>query len=302
MITKQNKINPFRILAVTVYALTIGAVIVIAGFSLQLDQAEASNIDSTNKWAWNDVVGWIDFYDSDSGAVVISSQLQRWAVLKTDTDEYIALDCNTLPPSGTADCDPDFGVDNDGGDLSGWAWSDTYGWISFSGSTPDYGVTIDDAGNWSGWAWNDIIGWISFSGSTPDYKVQSEWTSSPPCPTCPPDEYLESETFDTQADGGFAFNSLYWEGSLPTDSKVGFQLAVSTSTTDGFTDTDFKGSDGTSSTIYTASASGEVIPLIAEYHNGFQEDYRYYRYRVYLDQFNSTTTPSVSKIVINWSE
>lgn len=43
--------------------------------------------------------------------------------------------------------------------LTGYAWSDTIGWISFSGS--NYGITVDNNGKLSGYAWSDNIGWIS---------------------------------------------------------------------------------------------------------------------------------------------
>jgi len=57
--------------------------------------------------------------------------------------------------------------------MSGWAWSDTVGWLSFNSlnGSPgiDYGVnaTVDGNGNLngplSGYAWNDNVGWISFN-------------------------------------------------------------------------------------------------------------------------------------------
>jgi len=55
--------------------------------------------------------------------------------------------------------------------VTGWAWSDTVGWVSFSstntGGSPNgvsYGVYIDESdGSFSGYAWNDAIGWISFN-------------------------------------------------------------------------------------------------------------------------------------------
>jgi hypothetical protein len=47
--------------------------------------------------------------------------------------------------------------------VSGYAWSENIGWISFSGS--NYGVNIDDSGNFSGYAWSENIGWISFNPS-----------------------------------------------------------------------------------------------------------------------------------------
>ncbi|MEX0917249.1 MAG: hypothetical protein WDZ90_01895 [Candidatus Paceibacterota bacterium] len=56
--------------------------------------------------------------------------------------------------------------------VSGYAWSDTIGWISFnctdtsSCGSVDYGVNVnEDTGDLSGYAWSDTIGWVSFNGS-----------------------------------------------------------------------------------------------------------------------------------------
>ncbi|MBT3282864.1 hypothetical protein HON59_01750 [bacterium] len=55
--------------------------------------------------------------------------------------------------------------------VSGYAWSDNIGWISFnctdtsSCGTSDYGVNIATNGAMSGYAWSDNIGWISFEES-----------------------------------------------------------------------------------------------------------------------------------------
>ncbi|MBL7045172.1 MAG: hypothetical protein ISR98_01050 [Parcubacteria group bacterium] len=55
--------------------------------------------------------------------------------------------------------------------VSGYAWSDNIGWISFnctdtsSCTTSDYGVNIATDGDMSGYAWSDNIGWISFNES-----------------------------------------------------------------------------------------------------------------------------------------
>jgi len=43
--------------------------------------------------------------------------------------------------------------------ITGWAWSDTVGWISLSGLS--FGISIDANGDLSGYAWSDNIGWIS---------------------------------------------------------------------------------------------------------------------------------------------
>ena len=52
--------------------------------------------------------------------------------------------------------------------VSGFAWSETIGWISFNstgdGSSISYGVNLDlDTGDLSGYAWSENIGWISFN-------------------------------------------------------------------------------------------------------------------------------------------
>ena len=65
-----------------------------------------------------------------------------------------------------------------GQDVSGYAWSETGGWISFNatnrGDAADYGVNVDPlTGNFSGYAWSDIAGWISFE--------PSDITASPSC-------------------------------------------------------------------------------------------------------------------------
>lgn len=56
-----------------------------------------------------------------------------------------------------------------GDNMTGYAWSDTIGWISFNnlnvGDAVDYGVNIDASGNFSGYAWSDNIGWVSFNSS-----------------------------------------------------------------------------------------------------------------------------------------
>lgn len=54
-----------------------------------------------------------------------------------------------------------------GGNVSGFAWSETVGWVSFNsssdGSVVTYGVNIDQTtGDFSGNAWSEHIGWISF--------------------------------------------------------------------------------------------------------------------------------------------
>ena len=68
--------------------------------------------------------------------------------------------------------DGDVFVPNGKGDLSGFAHSDSIGWISLncvstnSCSSVQYKVSSDVDGNLSGWAWSENYGWISFSCTT----------------------------------------------------------------------------------------------------------------------------------------
>lgn len=282
---------------------TLSAIFVIV--LIQNASGVTSNIDSTNKWAWNDVAGWIDFYNIGSGAYVDANKVSRWGVWNNNTASYIALHCSALPPAATNDCTPSFGVTNVSGTLGNYAWSDEYGWISFYDNAPyAYGVTIDAIGNFQGFAWNDVIGWISFCGglSTTNcpgaisYKVDTSW--DPAAPPGTTDNYLESVTFDSGSADGFAINSIYWEGTLAAGSTIGFQLGVSTST--DFSSVEFRGRDGSVSSVYSAAGSGEAIPVKSLHHNPFESGYRYFRYRVYLDK--ASGSPVVTKVSVNWTK
>ncbi len=51
-------------------------------------------------------------------------------------------------------------------DLSGYAWSETIGWLSFGG--PFYSASINDTtGNFSGYAWSENVGWVKLNPTGP---------------------------------------------------------------------------------------------------------------------------------------
>lgn len=77
--------------------------------------------------------------------------------------------------------------------VSGYAWSENIGWISFNnisgGGATDYGVNINPTtGIFSGYAWSENIGWISFNRAD---------TGVPPGPP-----YNGSETYIAKLDLG----------------------------------------------------------------------------------------------------
>lgn len=193
----------------------------------------ATNISATSSehYAWNDLIGWIDFY-STGNVNVTSTQLTGYA---SSSVGYIALDCATSP-NGNICGTSNFKVFNNGsGNLTGWAYNDNIGWISFDGgtatSTYPYQVIVNSTtGDFSGWAWNDDIGWINFNcdnpgagGCTYPYKVKTNWIATSTTAN------LTSSVFDTSVLTGVALNTIMWQGSQPSGTSVKFQVASSNS-------------------------------------------------------------------------
>ncbi len=257
-----------------------------------------TNIDSINRWAWNDTIGWIDFY-STNNVNVYSTRLEGYA---SSSVGFIALNCNSTP-NGNICSGPagNWRVSNDGNDnLSGWAYNDNIGWISFSSTTPNYSVSIDSAGNFYGWAWNDIIGWISFncansgadpeSDCNPSYKVKTVWFAQAATGT------LISSVFDTRVSAGAAINTIMWQGNR-NGGAVKFQIASSDNSAGPWV---YYGPNNTSldSDVYYPADSNTPIAINPTWHN----NRRYVRYKVILESnMAQTQSPEINDIIINWS-
>lgn len=276
--------------------------ILVTGFYLifyQLNLTMAStNIDAINRWTWNDVSNWIDFYSTNT-VTVYGTRLEGYA---SSSIGYIAFNCASTPNGNI--CGGSAGnwkVSNDGnGNLTGWAWNDGIGWISFdsgsANSAYSYQVIINPStGEFSGWAWNDIIGWISFNClntgtcGTVNYKVVTSWNNHPIV------GYLYSSIFDTQSVGGASINSIMWKGIQPSGTLVKFQIASSNSSEGPW---NYIGPAGTSADtdIYTGPADTTILINLAHHNNK-----KYVRYKVYLDSDSSQSqTPQVEDIIINW--
>jgi Tfp pilus assembly major pilin PilA len=154
---------------------------------------EASNISNSYHYAWSENVGWIDFaYPGGNVQVPRQDGELKGLVYILSDSSWISLNC--LSTDSCSSVDYKVSSDEDG-NLFGWAWSENYGWISFSCTTggadngnicatSEYGITVDtDTGEFDGYAWTEHIGWISFNCktggdnqtnicSTSDYKVQ----------------------------------------------------------------------------------------------------------------------------------
>ncbi|RJQ29860.1 hypothetical protein C4571_00350 [Candidatus Parcubacteria bacterium] len=258
----------------------------------------ATNIspNTSEHWAWNDVIGWIDFYNTNT-VTVTSQKLEGYA---SSSIGDISFDCATTR-NGNICGQSNYGVMNTNGNLSGWGWNDAYGWISFDCNnhggcgTSNYRAYVDgNNGNFFNYAWNDIVGWVSFNCADPglcatsNYKVITSWRLSAKT------GYLDSTTFDTGSPNGAQLNSFFWLGSKPAGTSVRFQFATSNTTSGPW---NFIGPDGTGNTDYNADP-GVPVRLNYVLHVG----YRYFRYRILIaSNAAQTASPRVDDIVVNWS-
>lgn len=156
--------------------------------------ATDGTIDSTNRYAWSENAGWIDFGTSEGNVHVTDSALSGYAW--GELVGWISLNCSNTDSCATVDYKV---TNNSEGTLGGYAWSENVGWIDFDPTNG--GVSINSSGVFSGYAWGELIGWIVFNCSdesscaTVDYKVSTDWrpASSRATPSTPSTE-TESET------------------------------------------------------------------------------------------------------------
>jgi len=275
---------------------------------------------STDHFAWDDLNGWWDFYSTDT-VIVSGSKLTGYA---SSSVGDMSLDCYTTR-NGNICGVSNYGVCNglnathnvDGtcsnaeadGYLSGYAWNDTIGWISFCGGrgTPQcpgsipYGVTITPTtGTFNNYAWNDTVGWISFNCAdagvcgNSNYKVVTSWQATSSVAT------LESTIIDTQLQGGAILNSITWKGEQPTNTCVKFQIATSSNPSGPWV---YYGPGPNSSTYFGGSCPGpDQIIGITGTDRAWVNNTRYLRYKIFLtSDLTQTKTPVVEDVILNWS-
>src|SRR3989344_1472742 len=150
----------------------------------------ATNISATTTahWAWNDLIGWLDFYNTQT----ITVGPQNLIGYASSSVGDISLDCHTTRNGNIcSQGNGDYQVTNDLiGNLSGWGWNDQYGWISFDCNNnngcgqSNYRAYIDGSGNFQNYAWSDAMGWLSFNCdnvggcAASNYRVLSSWAAT----------------------------------------------------------------------------------------------------------------------------
>ena len=279
--------------------------------------------DPYDHWAWNDDIGWIDFYYDN--IEIDFSQLSGYA---SSSVGIISFSCDeTGNPDGENYCGlSTYYVKNDGeGNLSGWAWNDKIGWISFSCkdetgitdydvcATSSYKVWIekgdDNKGHFRGWAWNDKVGWICFNcvdielssndsdycETVSDFEVVTDWIP----PQYATSGELLSLIIDTETPKA-TLTGVVWKGEVPTGCDVKFYLGSSDSTDpDSFAWTGPYGYERWESHPEEPDKWYEVsIPdSDLEFHN----KHRYLRYKIILKSDPlQLYSPKVEKVVLLW--
>ncbi len=326
-----------RVTKIILWAL-VGVVIVLTVIlflqKIGVVRAAGTNISpiATSSVAWDDPSGYWDFYNTQT-VTVAGTKVSGYA---SSSIGPISLDCATSPngnicgtsnygicngpgPHATDGTCPNGDAGQSGTGLTGFAWNDDIGWISFNcnqtsqggtnvcGTYP-YSVQIDGStGDLSGYAWNDKDGWISFNcanngNCTYPYKVNTAWRATSTY------GYLTSSVFDTQNPQGTALKSITWEGTSPANTCVDFQVAGSNSSSGPWT---FMGPASSTSDYYGAACSSAPVggvgcapadtPICVDT-RAFNA-YRYYRYQVRLrSDLLQTLTPNVNDVILNFSQ
>ena len=111
-------------------------------------------IDTTNKYAWGENVGWINFGNTNGNIHVTDSAITGYAWIAN-------YGWVNMAPTNS-------GVTNDAeGNLSGYAWGEKTGWIDFEN------VAINSSGVFTGTASGTVTGTISFTCA--NCSVVTDW-------------------------------------------------------------------------------------------------------------------------------
>ena len=106
-------------------------------FSTAVAFASEGNINSSNKYSWNENAGWLNFRPSaaDAGVTVTANYLSGY--LWCESIGWVRLGAAAIPPLGVTQ------------------WANT--------SQSNYGVNKDSSGNLTGYGWSENAGWINFA-------------------------------------------------------------------------------------------------------------------------------------------
>jgi len=137
---------------------------------LAIPAVAGTNIDTGNRYAWGENVGWSDWHgDGTSSGVVVGATYLSGSVWFENTGWLILG--NGAPANGVHygnATSSDFGANIDPqGNLSGLAWGENIGWVNFDTSSAGSDrARLDYCSRLRGLAWGENIGWINLDDAT----------------------------------------------------------------------------------------------------------------------------------------
>ena len=155
---------------------------VLVGAALSAEASAQSNIDPAHKFAWQENVGctnWRDAGDGAQGVEVLSDHIAGF--IWCENIGFINVGRSGPYAPATSQTGSDFGVNvAPDGSLSGYAWGENVGWITFDTSTLGANAARydDSTGRFHGYAWGENIGWLNLDDATHFVAV---------APACPAD-------------------------------------------------------------------------------------------------------------------
>ena len=178
-------------------------------------------IDSVEKYAWSENIGWINFGSNPGNVHITDSELSGYAW--AENASWISLNCSNDSSCGVSN----YKVANDGGgNLSGFAWGENIGWINFA--PINGGVQIDSSGIFSGYAWGENIGWVIFGCSTDNscgslnWGMETDWRPESVRETDNDEENLEIHNVKYSATAESI--TVEWETNNDADSRVRYGI------------------------------------------------------------------------------
>lgn len=224
--------------------------------------------DVLDGYAWSDSVGFISF--SGPGYSVSregDGNLKGYAW--SSNVGYINHDPLGPYPSG-----PVNSAKVEGGQVTGWAKIESLGddgWIKYSGALHE--VTVDGNGNLEGFAWSDTLGWIEFKNQTSSVKLEGEGSASLPKPVI--DKPKNGVDLYFVYGSSYATPALDWEDITGTGVCAGTQKTYHVQIDDQSADGDFE------TPIYdqAVTSSGSAHTVLAGILDQFNQLY-HWRVRV----------------------
>lgn len=148
-------------------------IVSLLALAAALPAVAQSNVNATNKYAWQENCGWLNWRDANGGSQGARfNQSFAQGFVWGENIGWINLGDGT-PVNGLNYANTtgaDFGVNISASNLlSGLAWGENVGWINFgpfpgNPSIPQPRIDVG-AGRLRGYAWGENIGWINLDGS-----------------------------------------------------------------------------------------------------------------------------------------